>query len=114
MKGVVYAIPKIAGQVLRYRIAKVSFASNYEPNPYRNGLIHYRSTVRNGIYSRAGTESYGRFPCSQFNRASAGDSPFNPLHLGDFNSLIAQWQKHNKPVFALTDDELEQVRTHYT
>ena len=45
----------------------------------------------------------------EFKRASAGDTPFNLMNIADFNSLIAQSQKHNKPVFALTDDEIEQV-----
>ena len=44
-----------------------------------------------------------------FNRSSAGDTPFNLVNIADFNSLIAQSQKHNKPVFALTDAEIEQV-----
>ena len=45
----------------------------------------------------------------EFNRASAGDTPFNLINIADFNSLIAQSQQHNKPVFALTDDEIGQV-----
>lgn len=36
------------------------------------------------------------------------DEPFNLCNISDFNSLIAQSQKHNVPVFALTDDQLEQ------
>ena len=45
----------------------------------------------------------------EFNRAAPGDTPFNLVNISDFNSLIAQSQKHNKPVFALTDEEIEQV-----
>ena len=44
-----------------------------------------------------------------FNRSSAGDTPFNLVNIADFNSLIAQSQRHNKPVFALTDAEIGQV-----
>ena len=44
-----------------------------------------------------------------FRQSSAGDTPFNLANIADFNSLIAQSQKHNKPVFALTDAEIEQV-----
>lgn len=31
------------------------------------------------------------------------------LQMSDFNGLIAQSQKHNAPVFALTDAQLEQT-----
>lgn len=46
---------------------------------------------------------------SEFNSSSPGDTPYNLINIADFNSLIAQSQKHNKPVFALTDEEIEQA-----
>lgn len=39
------------------------------------------------------------------------DEPFNLANISDFNSLIAQSQKHNVPVFALTDAQIEQNGT---
>jgi cellulose biosynthesis protein BcsQ len=40
---------------------------------------------------------------------SAGLTPGEPLlQMSDFNGLIAQSQKHSAPVFALTDEQLEQ------
>ena len=45
----------------------------------------------------------------EFNAASSNDTPFNLINIADFNSLIAQSQKHNKPIFALSDGEIEQV-----
>jgi hypothetical protein len=45
----------------------------------------------------------------QFNAASPSDSPYNLVNIADFNSLIAQSQKHNTPVFALSDKQIEQV-----
>jgi chromosome partitioning protein len=44
----------------------------------------------------------------QFNASSPGDTPFNLANIADFNSLIAQSQKHSTPIFALTDDQIEQ------
>jgi hypothetical protein len=42
--------------------------------------------------------------------ASAGFKASDPiLQMSDFNGLIAQSQKHNAPVFALTDKQLEQT-----
>jgi chromosome partitioning protein len=46
---------------------------------------------------------------AEFNAAKPIDSPFNLINIADFNSLIAQSQKHNTPVFALTDEEIEQA-----
>jgi cellulose biosynthesis protein BcsQ len=45
---------------------------------------------------------------ADFNSASPADTPFNLINISDFNSLIAQSQKHNAPVFALSDDQIEQ------
>jgi chromosome partitioning protein len=45
----------------------------------------------------------------EFNACAAMDTPFNLINISDFNSLIAQSQKHSTPVFALSDDQIEQV-----
>ena len=39
---------------------------------------------------------------------AAIDKPFNLANISDFNSLIAQSQKHNVPVFVLDDSQIEQ------
>lgn len=46
-----------------------------------------------------------------FSANVAADEPFNLANISDFNSLIAQSQKHNVPVFALTDAQIEQSGT---
>lgn len=46
---------------------------------------------------------------SQFNASNPGDSPFNLMNISDFNSLIAQSQKYNVPVFALSDAQIQQA-----
>jgi len=46
---------------------------------------------------------------ADFNGASPGDTPYNLINISDFNSLIAQSQKHSIPVFALSDAQIEQV-----
>ncbi|MEJ0093891.1 MAG: AAA family ATPase [Methylocella sp.] len=45
---------------------------------------------------------------SQFRASSPGDTPYNLANIADFNSLIAQSQKHSTPVFALSDSQIEQ------
>ena len=44
----------------------------------------------------------------QFTSCISRGEPFNLANIADFNWLIAQSQKHNTPVFALTDDQIEQ------
>lgn len=44
----------------------------------------------------------------EFMDHSETDEPYNLANVADFNSLIAQSQKFNVPVFALTDQQLEQ------
>ncbi len=45
----------------------------------------------------------------EFNACAPSDTPFNLINIADFNSLIAQSQKHNTPVFALADSQIEQT-----
>jgi chromosome partitioning protein len=45
----------------------------------------------------------------EFNAGTPGDTPFNLINISDFNSLIAQSQKHSTPVFALSDSQIEQA-----
>ena len=40
-------------------------------------------------------------------RAGALDTPYNLVNIADFNTLIAQSQKHSTPVFALSDAQIE-------
>jgi chromosome partitioning protein len=39
----------------------------------------------------------------QFNAARPADTQYNLINIAEFNSLIAQSQKHSTPVFALSD-----------
>lgn len=44
----------------------------------------------------------------EFGRYAGCNEPYNLANVADFNSLIAQSQKFNVPIFALTDEQLEQ------
>lgn len=44
----------------------------------------------------------------EFESCVSGDEPYNLANVADFNSLIAQSQKHNVPIFALSDEQIEQ------
>lgn len=45
----------------------------------------------------------------QFAENTNSTDAFNLANIADFNSLIAQSQKYNVPVFALNDAQIEQV-----
>ena len=47
-------------------------------------------------------------PLAKFQSVNVDDTPYNLANISDFNSLIAQSQKHNVPVFALSDNQIEQ------
>jgi cellulose biosynthesis protein BcsQ len=46
---------------------------------------------------------------ADFNASEPADTPYNLANIADFNSLIAQSQKHSTPIYALSDAQLEQV-----
>lgn len=46
---------------------------------------------------------------NDFVASGAPDTPFNIANIADFNGLIAMSQQHSKPIFALTDDEIDRV-----
>src|SRR5262245_14141689 len=43
---------------------------------------------------------------NEFAAAAPEDVPYNLISIADFNTLIAQSQEHNVPVFALTDEQI--------
>lgn len=43
----------------------------------------------------------------KFNEANTEDTPYNLINIADFNTLIAQSQTHNTPVYALSDSQIE-------
>jgi len=45
----------------------------------------------------------------KFESIVANEKPYNLSNIPDFNGLIAQSQKHNVPVFSLTEEQIEQV-----
>lgn len=47
-------------------------------------------------------------PLETFSSCITGGEPYNLANIADFNSLIAQSQKHNVPIFALEDSQIEQ------
>lgn len=45
----------------------------------------------------------------KFGDIAIPEEPYNLINIADFNSLIAQSQRHNTPIFSLTDQQIGQV-----
>lgn len=45
---------------------------------------------------------------AKFSQIASPKEPYNITNISDFNSLIAQSQKHNTPIYCLTDAQIEQ------
>jgi cellulose biosynthesis protein BcsQ len=96
--------PKFCGIISqRYRPRSGSPAYSFQ-----QWIDIIKSTVLNELVPVL-TSSNMTISVQEFNGAAPSDSPFNLINIADFNSLIAQSQKHNVPVFALSDDQIEQV-----
>lgn len=44
-----------------------------------------------------------------FHSIAVPEEPYNLINIADFNSLIAQSQRHNTPIFRLSDEQINQV-----
>ncbi|MGY8660936.1 AAA family ATPase [Bradyrhizobium sp. UFLA05-109] len=95
--------PKFCGIISqRYRPRSGSPASSFQ-----QWINIIKTTVLNELIPVLTMESM-TISQADFMKAKPGDSPYNLANIADFNSLIAQSQKFNVPVFALTDTQIEQ------
>jgi chromosome partitioning protein len=95
--------PKFCGIISqRYRPRSGSPASSFQ-----QWINIIKKTVLDELIPVLNKESMA-ISAADFMKAKPGDSPYNLANIADFNSLIAQSQKFNVPVFALTDKQIEQ------
>lgn len=126
IKSLTRVIPKWHKEVVEFRDQEFTYHLPIDP-PKFIGIISQKYRPRNG----APAKSFQRWidiinnevakslvPAlaplgmtideSLFDEYSVRDEPYNLENIADFNSLIAQAQKHNVPVYALTDAQIEQ------
>jgi cellulose biosynthesis protein BcsQ len=126
IKSLTRVIPKWNREVAEFRDPEYSYHLPLNP-PKFIGIISQKYRPRNG----APAKSFQRWidiinnevanslvpallPIGMsidegfFNTHSVRGELFNLANISDFNSLIAQAQKHNVPVYALTDEQIEQ------
>lgn len=118
-------IPKWNLEVTNFRNSELTYS--FKKSPRFLGIISQRFRPRKGepaasfqhwIDEIKKTVSMELIPAlskinmtiseTEFNASNPGDTPYNLANISDFNSLIAQSQKHNIPVFALSDEQIEQ------
>lgn len=73
---------------------------------FQEWINQIKETVNNSLIPALSTAGM-TVSESSFRGASPDDDPYNLVNIADFNTLIAQSQKHNTPVFALSDDQIE-------
>jgi cellulose biosynthesis protein BcsQ len=120
-------IPRWHGAVQHFRDSKLLYPFPAKP-PRFCGIISQRYRPRSGSPAQSFqqwidiikntvlkefvpvlTSNGMAVTVTEFNAAAPADTPFNLINIADFNSLIAQSQKHNVPVFALSDAQIEQA-----
>jgi len=126
IKSLSSVIPKWNNDIIQFRNQNIDYRFPDQP-PKFLGFISQKYRPRNG----APAKSFQRWidvikktvdqqlipslkpldmtvSAELFHLVTDGEEPFNLANIADFNSLIAQSQKHNVPIFALTDEQIEQ------
>ncbi|MBO5031658.1 MAG: AAA family ATPase [Lachnospiraceae bacterium] len=101
-----------------------------ETPPLFLGTIQQRYRPRNGAPARAFAEWIKEINelvkdkllpvlkennmCISEEKLSYYDDPYNLINIADFNSLIAQSQEHNTPIFLLTQEQVKQTGITWT
>ena len=126
IKSLSNVVPRWNNEIKRFREGEIDY--KFPPNPPKFlGFISQRYRPRSG----APAKSFQRWidviketvnsklipsldpidmaiDLEEFTKTVSGGEPFNLANIADFNSLIAQSQSHNVPIFALSDDQIEQ------
>lgn len=109
-EGMVYPFPKMPPKFIGFLSQKYRPRNGMPAKSFQKWIDIIKSEVENSLIP-ALTPIGMAVDKGVFQANIAGDEPFNLANIADFNSLIAQSQKHNVPVFALTNTQIEQSGT---
>lgn len=104
---IIYPIPKSPPKFLGFISQKYRPRSGLPAKSFQRWIDVINSEVANSLVP-ALTPLHMSIDRAVFSDTVETDEPFNLANISDFNSLIAQSQQHNVPVFALTDAQIEQ------
>lgn len=126
IKSLSNVVPRWNSEIQKFREGEIDY--KFPPNPPKFlGFISQRYRPRSG----APAKSFQRWinviketvnsklipvltplgmaiDIKHFTQIVSSNEPFNLSNIADFNSLIAQSQSHNVPIFALNDNQIEQ------
>lgn len=109
-KGMIYPFPENPPKFIGFISQKYRPRNGMPAKSFGKWIDVIKSEVENSLIPAL--EPIGMTVSSKlFREKTTGDEPFNLANISDFNSLIAQSQKHNVPVFNLTDSQIEQSGT---
>lgn len=77
---------------------------------FRDWIERIKATINNQLVPALASRNMV-VSRAAFEAASSADEPYNLANVADFNSLIGMSQEHNKPIFALSEDEIGRVGT---
>lgn len=104
---IIYPIPKSPPRFLGFISQKYRPRSGLPAKSFQRWIDVINSEVANSLVP-ALTPLNMSIDRTIFSNTVETDELFNLANISDFNSLIAQSQQHNVPVFALTDVQIEQ------
>lgn len=109
-EGMVYPFPQTPPKFIGFLSQKYRPRNGAPAQSFQKWIDIIKSEVANSLIP-ALTPIGMAIEGAVFMENIAGNEPFNLANIADFNSLIAQSQKHNVPVFALTNTQIEQSGT---
>lgn len=102
-----YSIPEVPPKFIGFLSQKYRPRSNAPAKSFQKWIDVIHASVNDELVPILRDES---MIVNTENKSSffENNHPFNIVNISDFNSLIAQSQKHKTPVFELSDEEIEQ------
>lgn len=102
-----YPIPKDSPKFLGFISQRYRPRSGAPAKSFQRWIDIIKETVTDVLIPSLSKLSMS-IELDDFNKYISGDEPYNLANVADFNSLIAQSQKHNVPIFALSNKQIEQ------
>lgn len=102
-----YKIPKSPPKFLGFISQRYRPRNSAPAKSFQRWIDTIKITVSNTLIP-ALTPINMAVSLESFSSSIGHSEPYNLCNISDFNSLIAQSQKHNIPVFALNDSQIEQ------
>lgn len=105
--NILYSFPDKPPKFIGFISQRYRPRSGAPAKSFQRWIDIIRDTVASTLIPSLNSNNMG-IDADIFMEYIAADMPFNLSNIADFNSLIAQSQKHNTPIFELSDQQIEQ------